>query len=241
MKFPNARIILRGKYVYTQQGLLRVFSVDIGCNSIYRLFMMHKNALQNASYRNMRKKLRQYDVMTLTEDQKFIWWRYRLNNKEPEIKYYHEFSESEKYMCIASPYDCDEYTFDTDYDRLISRLMNNRNHRKYKIIRICKDYVYMNDQPLDLYGCEMDRYYKAIDEIKSSVDLSAEDFYYQCMRHVAAEVNVINVENNVPILLKSFWQYCDGAPRCYLDFKDPEKCKKIKNNIDSLFDPYFEY
>ena len=241
MKFPNARVIISGRYVNTQQGLVRVFSVDRSLRDVANHFEAHSESLQNASHRSIKRKIRRCDIMTLTEDRKFIWWRYRLNNKDPEVKYYHEFTKFERYMCIASPYDCDEYIFDTNHNRLLSRLANNRNHKRYKIIRICKDYIYMNDRPLDLYGCEMDDYYKALDDIKSAVNLNAADFYYECMRHVAAEVNIINIENNAVELSDSFWQYGDDAPRCYLDFKDPEKCEKIKNDIDSLFDPYFEY
>ena len=241
MNFPEVKIVICGGYSISSLGLERYLSVvDYNDSTIEELFDLQSIPSMCPSYRDWNKKRRTIDIMALTEDNRFMWWRYRNNNKEPALKYSHEFADFERYIFVATFEERNEYFFDTDYDNLIKRLCKIRKNGEYQILRICKDYR-LGRKVLDLVNRNSDEYKAIIDTLKEASRVSPENFYDECMKYVAAEVNWIKISDGISKITTSYWNAGDWIYRSYEDFETTDRCKEFIEDPYLIFDSDYKY
>ena len=238
MKFPKTKVAIWGGYSVQPEGLSYYISIiHSNSSTIDEIFDRHRNAQRFVSYKNWNRKCRPFDVMALTEDKEFFWWRYRTNGKDPEVKYHHKFTDDEKYIFIATPETRPEYYFDTDYDALIRRISKTYKNEICQIFRICKDYAFNR---ISLDDIPRDDVLEAIRNIHDASHKSPSEYYHECMKYVMAEVNYIEICDGIPTLIHSYWDIGDRVYRSYKDFETVESCKEYIEDPSLVFDSEYK-
>lgn len=234
MKFPEAKIVIWGRYCVTPLGLERDLSVIPDNHiTIEKAFELKASSARYISaHKDKLQKCRKFDIMAIV-DNTFIWYRYRGNNKAPILKYRHIFKDDEKYIFIATPDERNEYTFDTNYNNLINRLC--RKNGKYQILRISKEYM-LPSEVLDDYNTRPDEYDAIVQRVKEASKISLSAFYDEIMKYVASETNWITVADGKITEFKSVWDIGDVIYRSYKDFETLDKCKAFIDDPYLIFD-----